>query len=307
MKTLKRSLCIVLSLMLVLSLAACATEININVNCDQAVIDALTGAGSKTTQAAAPVQTTAPATNASQSQETTAASTQTEETTAASSDDTTAKAPETTKAPESKELSASSTKEEVVAKYIEVYNATKADGTLKGSDAINCESVYIDGKQNSAVTKLANSVMTADATNMNLPPYTDDNPGTECATTADDIKEYAYTDNGDGTATIKLVVKESKDSRRFQDPAGNMLNVMEDVASALANISVITWAEGDANSNTVLTSSGYCEVTYDKSTNLMTKAEYVLYTTADVQHANVLIFKDKSAQANFKYVTTFPG
>ncbi len=205
------------------------------------------------------------------------------------------------------ELSSSSSKEDVVAKYIEVYNKTKADGTLRGSDAMSCTSVVLEGKENGMLKNLAGTVMKSNGHDMFLPPYSDDNPGNECHTTAADIKDYSYTDNGDGTATIKLTVNDTKNSRKFQDPAGNMFNVMEDVAAALADISLIKWSQGDANSNVVLTSGGNCEITYDKNTNLMTKAVYTLITVADVQHANVAMFKDKSAQATFEYVTTFPG
>ena len=40
---------------------------------------------------------------------------------------------------------------------------------------------------------------------------------------------------------------------------------------------------------------------------MMTKADYVLVTYADVTHANVLVLKDKSASVKFVYTMTYPG
>lgn len=202
---------------------------------------------------------------------------------------------------------APTTKEEIVAEYVKVYNTTKAAGTLLGSDAMSCESVTVDGKEQSLLRSVADKFMTANAKDMQLPPYTDADPGKECKVTADDIETAEYKDNGDGTATIKIVPKEVKNSRRFADAQGKVFNVMEDVVSALANVSVLTWSEGDANSNVILTEKdGYAEVTYNKDTKMMTSAEYVLITYADVTHANVMMFKDKAAGAKFVYTTKFP-
>lgn len=304
MKTLKRSLSIVLALVFIFSLAACAREINISVNCDPQILNAFSGNNQQAAQPATqPVaQTTAPAT--------TEAATQGEETTAPAANDETTKAPEETKedAPASKELSASSSKEEVVAKYAEVYEKTKATGTFLGKSKTTCTAIAIDGKQNSAVKAIADAAIGSEGDGTTpLSPSRDDNPGMKCAVKPDDIETYSYKDNGDGTATIRLEVKPTKNSRRFQDPAGNMLDVMEDLKGALSSVSALTWSEGDADSNVVLTSKGYCEITYDKSTDMMTKAEYVLYTDADVQHANVLIFKDKNATASFEYTVVYPA
>lgn len=220
--------------------------------------------------------------------------------------DTTAAPADTTAAPAAD--AAPTTPAEIVAEYVKVYNTTKAAGTFKGHDAIQCDSVTIDGKENSMVKGVADGFMSASGTDMPLPPYSDDNPCNECLTTADDIATAEYKDNGDGTATIKLVPKSVTKSVKFQDAQGKMFNVMEDVAPTLASVSVLTWSEGDANSNVVLTSDGgYCEVTYNKETKMMTAATYVLVTKADVQHANVLVLKDKSATAQFTYTMSYPG
>lgn len=296
----KRIVSIALALVLVFSLAACTRTININVKYEGTAQVAGTQAQVQQTQAQQ--TSTAQSTEA----QTTAEDTQTP------ADDAQAPADDAQKpaddAAASAELSSSSSKEDIVAEYIKVYNTTKATGTFTGHDTMTCDSVVLDGSENSTVKKLADGFMSASGTDMQLPPYSDDNPAKECLITADDVESATYTDNGDGTATIKITPKSVTSAKHFEDPQGKMFNVMEDIAGALANISVISWSEGDANSNvTLITEGGYAEVTYDKSTKMMTKADYVLITIADVQHANVLIFKDKSAKATFTYTMSYPG
>jgi len=206
------------------------------------------------------------------------------------------------------ELTSSSSKEEILAEYIKVYNTTKATGTFTGSDSMSCDYLALEGKENSTVKNLADKFMTANATGLQLPPYSDSNPGMECLLTADEVEEASYTDNGDGTATIVIKPKTVESPKLFEDAQGKTFNVMEDVAEGLSGVSVLTWSEGDANSNVVLTcGDSTATVTYNKDTKMMTKADYVLVTKASIQHANVLLFKDKSAEGTITYTMTFPG
>lgn len=287
-----------LALVFVLSLAACTQEINITLTCDEKLAEALANGGSSSNVTPAPTQAPTQAPTEAPKDEPTEAP---------KDEPTEAPKEDPTDAPSGGELSASSSKEDVVAKYCEVYNNTKATGNFVGHDAMKCTKCEVEGKENGMVKSLVDGLMSTDASaTYQLCPYTDGNDGAKCATTAADIKDYKFTDNGDGTATIRLDVNPVENSRRFQDAAGNMFNVMEDVASAIES-APISWSEGDASSNVVLTSSGYCEITYDKATNMMTKANYVLITDADIQHANVLILKDKSAAASFEYTMSYPA
>ena len=207
-----------------------------------------------------------------------------------------------------KELSPTSPKEDIVAEYVKVYNTTKKAGTFKGHDEMTLVEVLIDGKDNSMIKNAAKGMVKAEGTDMPLPPYSDDNPCNECLTTAADIATATYTDNGDGTATIKLVPIATTNSKKFSDAQGNMFNVMEDVKPTVESISILKWSEGTTDDNVVLKcDGGYAEVTYDKATKMMTKADYTLITIAEVQHANILIFKDKSATAKFDYKMLYPG
>lgn len=292
----KRIISIALALVLVFSLAACTRTINVNVKYEGSAQPA---AQPSAAPSASAQPSAAPSEQASQpaSQD------------ASKPADSGKDEPASSDAKEpSGELSASSSKEDVVAEYVKVYNTTKASGSFIGNESMTCDSVTLDGSENGTLKNLAGKFMSAKGTGLQLPPYSDTDEGKECKTTAADIEKYEYKDNGDGTATIKLFPSSVTNSRRFSDAQGNMFNVMEDVASALASVSVLKWSEGDANSNVTLTSAGgYCEVTYDKATKVMTKAEYVLITIADVQHANVLMFKDKAATAQFTYIMSYPG
>lgn len=296
----KRIVSIALALVLVFSLAACTRTININVKYEGTAPVAGT-ASSQPTQA--------PSTSAPQATESKPA-----DDAQKPADDAQKPADDAQKPADdgaaSAELSSSSSKEDIVAEYIKVYNTTKATGTFTGHDAMTCDSVQLDGSENSAVKKIADGMMNSNGTDMQLPPYSSDNPATECLITADDVDSATYTDNGDGTATIKIVPKSVTNSKHFEDPQGKMFNVMEDVASTVDSISVLSWAKGDTASNVnLITEGGYAEVTYDKETKMMTKADYVLVTIADVQHASIkmLLLNDKSAKATFTYTMSFPG
>lgn len=292
MKKVIRVLAMVLCVVMLAS-AFYGCTIKIDVNVEGAAVQGNVQVPATAAPTAAPTQ--APADTTAAPADTTAAPA-----------DTTAAPADTTAAPAAD--AAPTTPAEIVAEYAKVYNTTKASGTFKGHDAIQCDSVTIDGKENSMVKGVADGFMSANGTDMNLPPYSDDNPANECLITADDIATAEYKDNGDGTATIKLVPKAVTKSVKFQDAQGKMFNVMEDVAPTLASVSVLTWSEGDANSNvTLISDGGYCEVTYNKETKMMTAANYVLVTKAEVQHANVLVLKDKNATAQFTYTMSFPG
>ncbi len=287
-------LCVV---MVATSLYGCTINLDVNIEND-------TAAANNSVQTAAPA-TQAPATQApaTQAPATTAASGGTSDASQPASSD--AGATEAPAAPAG--LSSSSSKEEIVAEYAKVYNATKATGTFLGKDSMSCESIMVDGKDNGTLKNLAGKFISANGTDLQLPPSSESNPSMECLITAADVQEATYNDNGDGTATIKITPIETTNDKQFQGAQGKMFNVMEDVGSALASVPVVSWSEGDANSNvTLITKEGYAEVTYNKDTKIMTKADYVLVTYADIVHCNVLMFKDKSATAKFVYTMSFP-
>ena len=296
MKNIRKIIAALLCVVLVAAVCTGCT-ININVNYEGAAAPTEAPTAAPTT---APAPTEAPTTAAP---DTTAAPA--DDTTAAPADDTTAApADDTTAAPTSSDPS---TPEEILNVYKEVYKNTKADGNFRGSSHMSCTSVMIDGKENSMVRSAADKFMSSENTGLALCPDSDGVDYSECDATVADIESATWKDNGDGTATLEIKPKETLDGKKFTSSSGKFFDVMEDVASSIADISLITWAEGDANSNTHLTTSGTVTVTYDKATMKMTKATYDLITVADVQHVNVLIFKDKNGTATFDYVVEFPS
>ena len=299
MKSARKILAAVLCVVL-MATVLCACNININVKYEGGAPVETTAAPTTT---AAPVETTAAPTTAAPADDTTAAPA--DDTTAAPADDTTA-APDADTTAEPAPAGNPSTPEEILNVYKEVYKNTKADGNFRGSSHMSCTSVMIDGKENSMVRSAADQFMKSENTGIALCPDSEGVDYSECDATVDDITDATWKDNGDGTATLEIKPKETVDGKKFTSSSGKFFDVMEDVASSIADISLISWAEGDANSNTHLTTSGTVTVTYDTSTMKMTKATYDLITVADVQHVNVLIFKDKSGTATFDYVCEFP-
>lgn len=298
MKNLKRTISVILCVVLI-AVTFCGCTVNLNIKIDRTGSSPAAADSTPATQAPA---TQAPATTAAPAGDATTAAPSGDATTAAPSGDATTAAPADAPAGDPK------TTEEILKVYAEVYNTTKATGTFTGKNSMECPSIMVDGKDNAALKKIAGPIMASNDTGFQLPPHTDSNPGNECVLTPADIKEATYNDNGDGTATIKLTPVSTTGSKRFEDAQGKMFNVMEDIAPTVAKIPGLSWTEGDAYSNVkLITEGGYAEVTFNKDTKMMTKAEYVLITIADVQHANILFLKDKSAQATFKYTESFPG
>ena len=296
MKNARRLIAVVLCVLLMTSaLYGCTVKINVNVDGSGGAVNVV---ATETPATAAPV-TQAPATQAPATQAPASSDPAPADTTAAPAD-TTAAAPSGNAEP--------STTAEIIAEYAKVYNTTKKAGTFLGHDTMSCESVLVEGKENGLIKSAADKFMAASGTDMPLPPYTDDNPGNECLLTADDVTSATYKNNGDGTATITFVPKDVTNSKRFEDPQGKVFNVMQDLAKTMEGIPVVSWAQGDANSNVIMTmKEGHVEVTYNIDTKMMTKADYVLVTYADVTHINVLMVKDKSGQAKFVYTMSYPG
>lgn len=298
MKQTKRILSLVFCLLIILmSFSACTIHINVIDN--EGILDQLFATANQPANNQAATQpATQPA--ATQPAATQPAATQP----AASGNDATQ--PAETQPAASGNTSDPSTPAEVLELYKEVYKTTKATGTFKGTAHMTATATRIEGKDNGMLLPLANQFLGGDTPDQILCPDREDNQYMECDATVEDIESATYTDNGDGTATIQIVPKKTVDGKKFTSPTGKFFCVLEDVADTVSGIPIISWSEGDANSNTHLTTDGNLSITFDKSTKMATQATYFLHTVADVQHISVLMFTDKSAQAEFEYVVNFP-
>ena len=71
--------------------------------------------------------------------------------------------------------------------------------------------------------------------------------------TKDDILDANITDNGDGTITMVIQPKAAEMSMRGEDSQGNFFEVLGDISSTVAQISVISFAQGTAEDNIKVT------------------------------------------------------
>ena len=228
--------------------------------------------------------------------------------------------------------------EDVVKYYVEVFNYNKTltapykeNGEAKtyykllGDEKLEIASLLVDGKENATINKLVPGIMGSlfSGAPKPLPPaanrdpvYDDREDGPngskisqrESHLTADDVLACNVKDNGDGTITITIQPKGVELSMADQDAQGRFFNVLGDITGTVAQISVLSFAEGDANSNIkVLYQGGTGEITVDTKTKEVTKAYYMMKVHLDVTHANVAIIKDKSATMDLEYSNTFPA
>ncbi len=228
--------------------------------------------------------------------------------------------------------------DDVVKYYVEVFNYNKTltapykEGgeaknyyKLLGDEDLKVASLLVDGKENATINKLVPGIMGGlfKGSPKGLPPaanrdpqydYRDDGPGgtqlsqLESHLTADDVLACNVKDNGDGTITITIQPKAAELAQADQDSQGRFFNVLGDITSTVAQISVLSFSQGDANDNIKVTyKGGYGEITVDTSTNEVTKAYYIMKTHLDITHANVTIIKDKSATMDLEYTNTFPA
>jgi hypothetical protein len=230
------------------------------------------------------------------------------------------------------------TVDDVVKYYVEVFNYNKTltapykeNGESKtyykllGDEELKIASLLVDGKENATINKLVPSIMGSlfSGSPKGLPPAAnrdpqydqrDDGPNgsklsqLESHLTADDVLDCNVKDNGDGTIDITIQPKAAELSKADQDSQGRFFNVLGDITSTVAQISVLSFSQGDANDNVKVTyKGGYGTVTVDTKTNEVTKAYYIMKTHLDVTHANITIIKDKSATMDLEYTNTFPA
>lgn len=102
--------------------------------------------------------------------------------------------------------------------------------------------------------------------------------------------------------------KAAEMSMRGEDSQGNFFEVLGDISGTVAQISVISFAQGTAEDNIKVTyKGGTVTCTIDTKTKEITKAEYNMVAEVAVNHATVTVIKDKSASLSISYKNTFPA
>lgn len=229
--------------------------------------------------------------------------------------------------------------EDVVNYYVEAYNYTKTltaqydeNGETKtyykllGTEALEVGDVMIDGKANSTINSLVpgivDGILVKNTYGLvpcgNRDPNLDNNLDDDTrkndhdyktsAFTAEDVLDCNVVDNGDGTITITIQPKEENLAFRGEGSQGSFFEALGDISGAVAQISVLSFSQGDANDNVkVMYKGGTGTVTIDTKTKEITAAKYVMVANVNVQHANVTIIKDKSASVKITYTNEYPA
>ncbi|MCR4926086.1 MAG: hypothetical protein K5917_07335 [Clostridiales bacterium] len=228
------------------------------------------------------------------------------ETTAANGDATTAAAATSTP----------STNAEILAAFKEVYKNSYAKVGPNVAEELIIPTIKIGGKENSMVTGIVNKVknsLVKPGDKGNMPPATWTEQGFtnngDSPLLESDIKSATYKDNGDGTATIKIVPKAGTNSSRGKDPQGRAFNVLGSAISTVVKSfesSGLKWTEGDSNSNVTLNyDGGYLEITYDTATKMMKKGYWEMIVNVNVTNASLIGIKVKSLGATITYKNTW--
>lgn len=230
--------------------------------------------------------------------------------------------------------------EDVVNYYVECYNNTKAqtanyidgDGNtvtyykLLGEEDIKIESVLIEGKSNSLIDELVPTIMGSlfKKSTYGLPPCNNRDPKLDNTSenptsagvldfqksyfTPDDCQACNVKDNGDGTITLTIQPKPGSMSMRGEDSQGRFFEVLGDIGATVDSISQLSWASGTTEENCLVEyAGGTGTITIDTATKTVTAADYHMAVTVEVNHANVLVIKDKSAVVSISYDMKYPA
>lgn len=224
--------------------------------------------------------------------------------------------------------------DDVVNYYVQAYDKTKADTAtyidedgkeqvcyaLVGDEKLKITNVLVDGKENSIINNLVPSIVDSIFTTgvYGLPPctsreqqYDNDENGDSLLTSRikpEDIENCSVADNGDGTITLTLIPKKCDMSRRGMDAQGKMFNALGAIDKTVDSIDVLSWASGSTSENCLVTyENGTAIVKIDTNSEKIVEADYDMKVTVTVNHANVLVIKDKSASLTVDYIQHFPA
>ena len=229
---------------------------------------------------------------------------------------------------------------DVVDYYVQCYNNTKsqtanyidADGNtvtyyaLLGEEALTIENVLIEGSENSVINGIVPEIVDGlfSKTTYGLPPCNNrdplldnsngdaSNPGQfdfrTSYLTAEDVQACNVVDNGDGTITLTIQPKAGQMSMRGEDSQGRFFEVLGDIAGTVDSIDMLTWASGTTEENCLVNyEGGPGTIKIDPATNTITEADYHMAVQVQVNHASILVIKDKSAEVNISYNMHYPA
>lgn len=225
-------------------------------------------------------------------------------------------------------------KDDVVNYYAEAYNKTKAQTrdyvldsgetvtwySMLGEEDLQVKNIIIEGKENSTINNLVPGIVgslftkgcTALSPAANRQPVDDTDENGEslstCRLKPEDVLEANVKDNGDGTITLQLQPVSVNMSHKGMDAQGNLFNSLGAIDSTVDSIDVLSWSSGTTAENCLVDyKNGYATVTIDTASGLITTADYHMEAHITVNHANVLVLKDKSANVLVTYDVHYPA
>ena len=224
--------------------------------------------------------------------------------------------------------------EDVINYYIECFNYTKtltAPYTEKGEpvtyykmladESLTVNNVLIEGKSNGLIDDLIPTLLKQlfSGSVYGLPPSRNRNPELDklddgsvdfrtSPLMADDVAACNVADNGDGTITITIQPKGTILSMPGKDSQGRFFNTLGDISATVESIEQLSFSQGTIQDNFVVNYDGGTGVVkIDTKTNEIIEAVYTMLVHIDVQHANILVIKDKSASLDIIYKIHAPA
>lgn len=230
------------------------------------------------------------------------------------------------------------TVEDVVNYYVECYNNTKSQTAsytengeaktyyaLLGEEKLKIDSVLIEGKENSVINGIVPGIVDSlfQAGTYGLPPCNNRDPKLDNSNGSDtdpgefDFRTSYFTPDDclaanvkeqDGKLVLTILPKDGSMSMRGVDSQGRFFEVLGDIGATVDSISALSWASGTTEENCkVLYTGGTGVITIDPATKTITAADYHMAVNVQVNHANVAVIKDKSAEVKISYDLTYPS
>lgn len=223
---------------------------------------------------------------------------------------------------------------DVVKYYAEAYNKTKAQTkeyvldsgetvtwyAMLGEEKLNVSNIMIEGKENATINNLVPGIVGGLFTpgSAGLAPSASREPAADtdedgqslqtCLLVPEDVIATNVKDNGDGTITLQLQPKEVNMSHKGRDAQGHLFNSLGAIDSVVDSIDLLKWETGTTAENCLVNyKDGYATVTIDTASGLIKTADYHMEAHISVNHANVTVLKDKSANLLVTYDVHYPA
>ena len=181
---------------------------------------------------------------------------------------------------------------DVVKYYAEAYNKTKAqtkEYVLDSGETVTCLAPSASREPAADTDEDGQSLQT-------------------CLLVPEDVIATNVKDNNDGTITLQLQPKEVNMSHKGKDAQGHLFNSLGAIDSVVDSIDLLKWETGTTAENCLVNyKGGYATVTIDTASGLITTADYHMEAHISVNHANVTVLKDKSANLLVTYDVHYPA